>query len=258
MLQENVGLILPRRVELAGGWQHALVTNLLGEHVTVSLKTIDYLFPLYLYPDADEKDLLSHPSQPAERRANLESSVLQVLKDAHGRKPTPEQVFHYAYAVLCSPTYRTKYVEFLKTDFPRVPLTQDRDLFVQLARLGKRLVDLHLLSSPELDPPIARFQGVGDNKLEKHRYNEQEKRAYINKNQYFEGIGPEVWEYRIGGYQVLEKWLKDRKGRPLSLGDIRHYCRIVTALAKTIDLQGQIDRVYPETESDTITIEPEA
>ncbi|MFQ5851957.1 MAG: type ISP restriction/modification enzyme [Candidatus Binatia bacterium] len=245
---ENLGLIIPKRVELAGGWQHALAINLLVEHVAVSLKTIDYLFPLYLYPDSDKKDLLSPLGGPVKRRPNLDPSLLQGLKEAHGRMPTPEEVFHYIYAVLYSPTYRTKYAEFLKTDFPRVPFTQDRELFARMAHLGKSLVDLHLLRSPELDPPITRFQGSGDNKVEKQRYSEQEKRAYINKAQYFEGVEPEVWEYQIGGYQVLDKWLKDRKGRALSLEDVRHYCRVVTALSKTIDLQVEIDVAYQQVE----------
>ena len=77
---------------------------------------------------------------------------------------------------------------------------------------------------------------------------------YLNKNQYFEGVEPEVWQYQIGGYQVLDKWLKDRKARILSTEDINHYCRVVTALAKTIEIQRQIDELYPQVEKDVITI----
>jgi hypothetical protein len=117
------------------------------------------------------------------------------------------------------------------------------------------LVDLHLLKSPELDPPLARLQPTGGNKIEKPRYSEKQKRVYINEDQYFEGLEPEVWTYQIGGYQVLEKWLKDRKGRTLTLDDITHYCHVVTALARTIEIQKDIDILYPEIERDPIFLE---
>lgn len=251
MLQDNLGLITTRQFKEKPG---AFVTASVMAHKTVSVYDINYLFPLYLYPETDNRDLFSRPGQPADRKPNLDVSLLRTLKETHGRKPTPEEIFHYIYGVLYAPTYRTKYAEFLKTDFPRVPFTRDRELFTQVARLGKRLVDLHLLKSPELDPPIARFQGAGDNKVEKQRYDEREKRVYINTAQCFEGIEPEVWEYQIGGYQVLDNWLKDRKGRTLSLDDIRHYCRIATSLSKTIEIQQEIDRLYPEVEQDVLAV----
>jgi hypothetical protein len=121
-----------------------------------------------------------------------------------------------------------------------------------MAEYGKKLVDLHLLKSTELDPPIAKFQGKGDNKVKKLKYEEKERRVYFNESQYFEGIEKEVWEYQIGGYQVCDKWLKDRKGRCLSLDDIKHYCKIVTALQKTLEIQKEIGKIYPELEKEII------
>lgn len=253
MFQRNLGLIIPRRVEITGGWQHAVVTDLPAEHVTVSLKTIDYLFPLWLYPGTGRQ--LDHEHGPADRKPNLASQLVQALEEAYGSRPTPEEVFNYVYAVLCSLIYRTKYAESLKIDFPRIPFTRDQGLFVKLSQIGKGLVNLHLLKSDELDRPTARFQGKGDNRVEGQRYDEKEKRVYINKAQYFEGVKPEVWKYQIGGYQVLDKWLKDRKNRSLSLEDIRHYCRIVTALAKTIELQAEIDRIYPKLEDHAVEVQ---
>ncbi len=254
MPRQNIGLITPRRVEITGGWQHSFVTNLIVEHVAVSLKTIDYLFPLYLHPTTEKKDFLIQRGNPAEKKANLDTPLLQVVKEAYRQQPSPEEIFHYIYAVLYASSYRTKYAEFLKTDFPRVPFTKKRELFVKLGRLGENLVDLHLLRSSELDRPICRFQGKGDNRVEKQSCNQKEKRVYINKTQYFEGVEPEVWEYQIGGYQVLDKWLKDRKKRILNLDDIKHYCRVVTALAKTTEIQAKIDALYPEVERETLAI----
>ncbi len=254
MMQENLGLIVPRRVELEGGWQHALATNLLVEHVTVSLKTIDYTFPLYLYPNTDKNDLFgstaSHHKTP-----NINAGLATALTKAYGKKPTPEEIFYYIYAVLYSNTYRTQYAEFLKTDFPRVPFTKSHKQFVEMGKLGKQLVEMHLLTSPALERPAARFEGTGDNRVEKQRYSENEQRVYINEAQYFDGIAKETWEYQIGGYQVLNKWLKDRKGRILSLEDIQHYCLVATALVRTIQTQAEIDRLYAQVEKDTLAVE---
>ena len=120
-----------------------------------------------------------------------------------------------------------------------------------MGKLGKEVADLHLLKSPALNPPVAKFQGSGNNdRIEKLIYQENEQRIYINKDKYFEGIAPEVWNYHIGGYQVLYKYLKDRKGRIMD--EAPRYCRIVTALSKTIKIQEKIDKIYPEIEKDLV------
>jgi len=132
-----------------------------------------------------------------------------------------------------------------------VPFTADYDLFKKMGELGKQLAELHLLKSPALDPPVAKYQGSGTNdRIEKITYKEDEQRIYINEDKYFEGVAPEVWNYYIGGYQVLQKYLKERKGR--NMDDAPRYCRIVTALSKTIEIQKQIDGIYPETEIDLV------
>ena len=123
-----------------------------------------------------------------------------------------------------------------------------------MAEYGNRLVDLHLLKSKELDLPIARYSIEGNNRGEKPRFDEKSGRVYINNEQYFEGISKEVWLYQIGGYQVCDKWLKDRKGRELSLDDIQTYCRIVTAIQKTIEIQKTIDGIYENIENSLITL----
>jgi predicted helicase len=252
---DNLCLLVPRQIGTLE-WSHVLVSQQIAESCVVSNKTREqnYNFSLYLYPDSSKKDLYSDLKESKKRNPNLSLKVMAILKDAYGREPLSEEVFAYVYSVLYSASYRRKYAQFLKSDFPRVPFTGDSDLFVKLGKLGDRLVDLHLLRSSELDKPICRFQGKGDNRVEKQAYNQKERRVYINKTQYFEGVKPEVWEYQIGGYQVLDKWLKDRrKQRPLSAEDIKHYCRVVTALVKTIDIQAEIDKLYPDVEKRTLT-----
>lgn len=195
----------------------------------------------------------------SERQPNLNPALVAALAQAYGREPTPEEIFHYIYAVLYAPTYRAKYAEFLRRDFPRLPFTVDATLFGKLAALGKRLVGLHLLQSPELDPPACRFEGAGDGRIAKGRqqglrYEAKEQCVYINAAQYFRPLPEAVWTYRVGGYQVSEKWLKDRQERRLELDDIRTYCRIVTALGRTIEIQQQIDALYPAAERHTVTV----
>jgi hypothetical protein len=159
---------------------------------------------------------------------------------------TPEDIFNYAYAVFHSPAYRSRYAEFLKIDFPRLPLTSDKALFKSLAEKGAFLVSLHLMESPLLDAIITRYEVKGDHAVEIVSYDEKTQRVSINKTQYFEGVPPEVWSFHIGGYQVCEKWLKDRKGRKLTIDDIEHYQKIVVALKETIRLMKEIDETIEE------------
>jgi predicted helicase len=255
---DNLALITPKRVEQVGAWQHAFVSSTISDHVAVSLKTIDYQFPLYLYHTADRADLFSN-HEPSERQPNLNPTLVSALTEAYGKKPAPEEIVHYIYAVLYAPAYREKYAEFLRMDFPRVPFTSDAKLFQKLAALGARLTALHLLTSPELDPPACRFEGEGDSRIGKGksaglRYEAKEQCVYINATQYFAPVAEAVWSYQVGGYQVCEKWLKDRQERRLELDDIRTYCRIVTALGCTLVIQTELDALYPGVEKSVVAI----
>jgi predicted helicase len=181
-------------------------------------------------------------------RSNLSPQFVQDLSAqlsfVNGEKETPNgtDICHYLYALLHSLGYRSRYAEFLKIDFPRLPLTGNLELFRALAKLGGELVALHLLESPKLDKPRTEF--VGSNRtVEKVNYSKNT--VWIDKAQTsgFRGVPEEVWNFHIGGYQVCEKWLKDRKGRTLSKDDIAHYHKIVIALTETIRLMSEIDNV---------------
>ncbi|MCX7591523.1 MAG: hypothetical protein N2255_07840 [Kiritimatiellae bacterium] len=193
------------------------------------------------------------------REPNLNPALVEALTAAYGKAPTPEDIFHYVYAVLYAPAYRAKYAPFLRMDFPRIPFTADAKLFVKLADLGGRLVGLHLLKSPELGPPVCWFEGRGDGRVSKDRrtglrYEAAQKRVYINATQYFTPVPESVWTYQIGGYQVCDKWLKDRRERELDVENIRTYCRMVTSLGQTIRLQSRLDAVYSEPERQIVAI----
>lgn len=256
---ENLALHTCRQI-VSEEWQHCLVTNGITDDCYVSNKTRErgYIHPLYLSLIDESGD----PRGYQDRRANIDTRIECVLRDAHGEALSPEEIFYYIYAILHSTVYRGKYAEFLRREFPRVPFTADRELFIRLADLGARLTALHLLKSQELDEPTCRFDGHGEmdvakTKAKGFRYEPDRQRIYINKTQSFGPIPPDVYEYRIGGYQVCDKWLKDRKERRLDLKDIQTYCRMVTAIGKTIEIQKELDTLYPDVEKDLVTIQAE-
>lgn len=266
MLKENIGLIFHKREELQIPYTHFMVTDKIIEHGGLSSKTTCYLAPLYLYLGIKEKRKNPHIQmmmfEPEAGyntfQPNINPALFEELKKNYwesipsGKKEvTPEEIFYYIYAILYSNIYRTKYAQFLKIDFPRVPFTKDYKLFIQLGKLGKQLADLHLLKSKELDKTISIFPIDGNNKVEKPRFDSAQRdngKVWINKEQYFDGVKEEVWQYQIGGYQVCEKWLKDRKTRTLTLDEIKTYCKIVTSLSNTIDLHNEIDKYFVEVE----------
>ncbi len=173
---------------------------------------------------------------------------LRFVPEASGEPDTfsPEDVFHYIYAIFHSPLYRERYAEFLRIDFPRVPLTTSVPLFRKLGALGGELVAWHLLRHPELEGVSGldtEFPESGDNVVARGypKYVEPDQRVYINKEQYFEGVASELWQHMVGGYQVLDKWLKDRKGRALTNDDVTHYQRVVRSLGETQRLMRAID-----------------
>jgi len=251
---KNLGLITPRQFKERPG---AFITENIIGHKTVSAYDVNSLFPLYLYPDEKENKpksgitlMVFEPEEPYGKKGkqpNIAPEIFAMLKSSFGKTPAPEKILYYIYGVFYSKTYREKYAEFLKIDFPRVPFTKNEKVFNAMAGYGQQLTELHVLKSKALSPPVSRYEGSAvDDGIGKPMYNEQEKRIYINADKYFTNVKPEVWNYHIGGYQVLAKYLKDRKDRQME--DPRHYCRVITALEKTIDIQKNIDRLFPDVE----------
>jgi len=262
---ENLGLVTIRSESKYVVFSHVFLTNFVTDIHYSGGQT--YTFPLYLYPDTDRKEtgnpnkkrsfgsammLFEPKAEYTVKKPNLSPQVIEKLTDRYKHAPAPEEIFYYIYAILDSNIYRTKYGEFLKIDFPRIPFTGDYKLFGKMAGYGKKLVDLHLLKTQELNYPAVKYQGKGNDKVEKVNYDSKEGRIYINDTQYFEGIPEKVWQYQIGGYQVLSKWLKDRKKRVLTLDDTKHYCKVAMSLKKTIEVQKTIDEFYPEVEKETV------
>lgn len=240
--EENIFLNVVRQTK-AHEWKHALIANTPTPALYVELKDGSNAFPLYLYPDTTNQQ----GSLLVEKAPNFSSDFITAIREKLGYVPTPEAIFYYIYAIFHSPTYRQRYAEFLKGDFPRVPLTSNDTLFKNLGAKGEELVALHLMKSKKLNKLITKMGGDGDNAVTEVTYNPIEQRVYINKTRHFEGVASEVWNFKIGGYQVLDKWLKDRKKakRTLSFDDVLHYQKVVVALTETMKLMEEIDRLIP-------------
>lgn len=204
----------------------ALATVGITDKTILSSKDNANVFPLYLY----EENMGT-----VEKRSNLDKAIVAKIAAAIGGTiPTPESIFHYIYGVLHSPVYRSKFKEFLKSDFPRIPYPKSRSEFEAFEKIGKTLVEAHLLrdAAPGLSETRARFPKAGTNEVEKVE-RDYEGRVWINGDQYFSNVPERAWAMPIGGYLPAQKWLKDRKGRVLTLDDRKHYQRIILALEKT-------------------------
>ena len=218
-------------------------------NISSQTKETGYIFPLYLYPEGEVLNNLEgiHESIPnikhdiASKIAKQLGLTYTIDKKFTSNTFAPIDILDYIYAVLHSPTYREKYKEFLKIDFPRVPYPKDADTFWQLVKLGGELRLIHLLESPVVEKFITTYPITGSNEVVKLRF--ETGKVWINTDQYFNHVPQVAWEFYIGGYQPAQKWLKDRKGRVLSFEDIQHYQKIIVALAETYRLMKEIDKV---------------
>lgn len=260
MLKPNVAILANKAVEdFSNGFHHIFLTDKITDLHSLSLKEANYFFPLYLYPAPDQQFLHAYdfPIDAKGRTPNLSKGFVAALSQATGLQFSPdgsqtgtgyfspEDVFHYIYAVLHSPSYRTRYADFLRTDFPRIPLPDSAERFAALAGLGGQLAGLHLLRTAG---KVGGFPETGSGEVAKGypKYappaeGDTAGRVLINAGQWFTGVTPETWAFRVGGYQVAEKWLKDRRGRVLNFDDITHYQRILGALGETQRLMQEVD-----------------
>jgi predicted helicase len=213
-------------------------TSRVGDYIFISKNISDehfisdnsFKFPLYIY------------SKNGSRISNLKKEIVAEIEKVVG-KTEPEDILDYIYAILYSPSYREKYKEFLKIDFPRVPYPADKNKFIKLVELGRELRGIHLLESPKLNNFITTYQEAGSDIIEKKYLKYKDSKVYINETQYFGGVPEIAWNFYIGGYQPAQKWLKDRQGRKLTNTDIEHYQKIVIALAETDRIMKEIDKI---------------
>jgi len=244
---ESLALLVSKVTEI-GRFEHVFCSKLPAGHHSSTLKEVNYVFPLVLAEESLQGNLMDHS---AGRSYNISSGFNSALLAALETAEEPESlnsglahdVFSYIYAILHSPTYRTRYEEYLRSDFPRIPLPGSSGVFQALATLGGRLCGFHTLAAPALDSYQARFVGQPEVVLAAPVFNNGVISVDELRQAKFERVPERVWTFTIGGYQVAEKWLKDRKGRVLTDHDIRHYEQMLYAIEETIRIMAEIDEV---------------
>lgn len=191
-----------------------------------------------------------NPYQNLDPQPNFTINFIKFITKNYPKVPTPEEILGYIYAILYSNTYRKRYNEFLKTDFPRIPFTKDWKKFRLLSKIGTGLIDTHLLEKDYFDLKLAMYPVVGNNMVDKIKYDKKNSALYINKNQYFKNIPEDVWNMEIGGYKVINTWLKYHKGEELSYNNISHLQKVIRALNETLSIMNDIDQVYIKMEKE--------
>jgi predicted helicase len=247
---DNIGLVIGRQGQVVGSmpWNIAFITNSMTDF-NLFYRGGGMLFPLYTYTETKGFQVIDEQTVMV---PNLSLSIVSEIEENLGlhftiKKVTKNETFapidllDYIYAVLHSPTYREKYKEFLKIDFPRVPYPKDQETFWKLVKLGGEIRQIHLLESPTVEKYITQYPVDGDNVVVKPVF--KDGKVYINENQYFDNVPQIAWEFYIGGYQPAQKWLKDRKDRKLEFDDILHYQKIIVALSETHRLMQEIDKI---------------
>lgn len=222
----NPALMVNRKVEQKRPFADVLVTNMKAQYHSLSIKETNSIAPLYLIEESGE------------RRSNLHPIEVKKLTKNLSKTPTPEQILHYIYAVLHSPSFRDENEEALKTDFPIIPVIASDEELVRLVRSGSELMSLHLMKGAALKDLVTTYPLAGDDIVEAVRF--EGDRVYINKHQYFGGVPESAWTCYVGGYQPAQRWLKDRKGRGLSDADLTHYQRVIKVLIETQRIMDEI------------------
>lgn len=226
--KENISLLLPRQIGVLP-WQHIFVSNIVPESCLVSNRTKEgnYVFPLYLYGEEQTQE------------DNISPSFIEFLEKMYKNKVSSHEIICYIYGILHSDVYRSTFKDFLRIDFPRIPLVKDFETFGQISKLGKELVELHLMRK---NLPIqVKFDIQGSNKIDFVKY--ENSRIYINSTQFFEGVSEDIWNYYIGGYKVLDKWLKSRKKKILTGQEIYLFLQIIAIIKETIRIIDEIEDI---------------
>jgi predicted helicase len=230
MLGRNFGLVCTRTIEGQREFADAFVVSDPITLHSLSIKETNSLFPLYLYQSGGQEG----QECAVNFNRDMFAKMKELAKDDVRGEPNEVNVFDYIYGFLHSSSYRSAYAEFLKLDFPRVPWPTSSAQFWEVSEKGELLRRLHLMDSSAVGPTPYPYIGDGNDVVTTAQA--EGGRIFINDAQYFDNVPLGSWDFWIGGYQPAQKWLKDRKGRTLSLEDVVHYQRILKVLSRTQEI----------------------
>ncbi len=240
--RKNVALNIARQSKMYGEWRYVMAhKELVDINLIASAGSmgVGYNYPLYQFRDPNYTE-------------NFTPEFRSFIDKHYNHSFEPLEILGYIYALLYSPNYRKRYEEFLKADYPKILFTKNKDLFRALSLLGIELIGLHVLNKESLNYSFEKLKDVTIGKsyyspsdklteahernpiIKKPSHNEPEQRLYINHSAYFVGVSQEIYDYRIGGYCVLDKYLKSHKNESC---DFDHVTNIIKVIARTIEIQ---------------------
>lgn len=227
---ENLGLLFDR------GCSKFDVDNFFISDKIVDLHLIgsgSYIAPLYLYEKENEK------SEKIIKSENFTPNFRKFIDKKYGEKFTPEQILAYIYAVLFHKNYREKFGDFLRIDYPKIPFVDSKENFLKLSDLGQKLINLHLMKAETDSEILGKFKDINHKNytIEKSAFDKNAKAVFVNESLNFQGVSEEIWDYKIGGYQVLDKYLKSHKDENI---DYVHFNKIIKILQETIKLENEL------------------
>lgn len=253
----NIALNVARQSKIVGSWQYCFITNGLVDlsFMGGGNTGAGYIFPLYIYDTENVRKILREENEEVggmfedikhfENKGRIENftpKFRKFINEKYG-EIKPEEILGYIYAVLFHKEYRKKYLDFLKIDFPKIPFVESKDYFLKFAKLGEELYNLHLGNlkiQKEVGEPMFKDNKNKNEKIVKAIYNENEKDLFVNESLYFKNVDKEVWEYKIGGYQVLDKYLKSHKNGNI---DYEHFENVIKILTRSIEIEAEISKL---------------
>ena len=250
--KNNIGLVCDRGTKLQDISNIFISDKLIDLHLVGSGS---YIFPLYIYDTENVRKILREENEEVggmfedikhfENKVRIENftpKFRKFINEKYG-EIKPEEILGYIYAILFHKEYRKKYLDFLKIDFPKIPFVESKDYFLKFAKLGEELYNLHLGNlkiQKEVGEPMFKDNKNKNEKIVKAIYNENEKDLFVNESLYFKNVDKEVWEYKIGGYQVLDKYLKSHKNENI---DYEHFENMIKILTRSIEIEAEISEL---------------
>ena len=255
--KNNIALNVARQSKIVGSWHYCFITNTISDFSLMGGGNTGagYIFPLYIYDTENVRKILREENEEVggmfedikhfENKVRIENftpKFRKFINEKYG-EIKPEEILGYIYAILFHKEYRKKYLDFLKIDFPKIPFVESKDYFLKFAKLGEELYNLHLGNlkiQKEVGEPMFKDNKNKNEKIVKAIYNENEKDLFVNESLYFKNVDKEVWEYKIGGYQVLDKYLKSHKNENI---DYEHFENVIKILARSIEIEAEISKL---------------
>lgn len=254
--KNNIALNVARQSKIVGSWHYCFITNTISDFSLMGGGNTGagYIFPLYIYDTENVRKILREENEEVggmfedikhfENKVRIENftpKFRKFINEKYG-EIKPEEILGYIYAILFHKEYRKKYFDFLKIDFPKIPFVESKDYFLKFAKLGEELYNLHLGNlkiQKEVGEPMFKDNKNKNEKIVKAIYNENEKYLFVNESLYFKNVDKEVWEYKIGGYQVLDKYLKSHKNENI---DYEHFENVIKILTHSIEIEAEISK----------------